>query len=89
MVRMPALSSTALFVTLSLHEMPRMRLKQRIYIYMKAVVSSLAGRAARVQDSLSYRRLLTKQALYTCIFVCSVSLLFVETLFVSLDSVAW
>ena len=31
MVGMPALSSTALLVTLSLQEMPRMRLKQRIY----------------------------------------------------------
>ena len=42
--------------------------------------------SALVQDLLLYRRVLTTQALYTCNFVCSLSLLFVQTLFVSLES---
>ena len=83
MVGMPALSNPALFVTLSLHEMTRMRLKQRIW----KLLCLLSCRERRVQDVMLYRRVLTTRALYTCIVVCSVSWLFVKTLFVSLESV--
>ena len=48
MVRMSALLSTALFVTSSLHEMPRMRLKQHIW----KLLSLLFCWECMVQDSL-------------------------------------
>ena len=85
MVRMPAVLSTALFVALSLHEMRRMCLKQCIFIWK--LLSLLSCQESIVQDSLPYRRVLTTQILYTWVFVCSVSLLFIQTLFVSLVSV--
>ena len=50
-------------------------------------VEFLSRRERSVQDSLPYRRVLTTHAMYTCIFVCSVTLLFVHNLVVSLESV--
>ena len=65
-----------------------MRLKQPTI----KLLSFLSCPECRVQDSLPYRRVLTTQALYTCIFMCSVSvslqLQFVQTVLVSLESVA-
>ena len=53
--------------------------------HMKAVESPLLPGAQGLGLLLQCRRVLTTQALYTCIFVCSVNLLFVQTLFVSLE----
>ena len=85
MVGMPALSSTALCITLSLHEMARMRTSQAAH--METAESPLLPGAQGPGFAADRRRVLTTQALYTCIFACSENLLFVQTLFVSLDSV--
>ena len=63
-----------------------MRLKQRVWKLL-SILSCRERRERRVKYVLPYRRVLTTQALYTCIFECSVSLLFFQTLFVSVESV--
>ena len=72
-----ALLFRALRCVLSLYEMTRVRFEQR----MSKLLSLLTCRERIVQDWLPHRRVLTTQALYTCNFVRSTSLLFVQILF--------
>ena len=57
----PALSSTALLVKWFFHEIPRMRLRQRMW----KVLSLFSCPEWGVHDSLPYRSVDTTQAMYT------------------------
>ena len=75
MVGRPARDRTSTLVTLSCHDMPKMR---RMLLTWK-VLSLFSCLACVVHVSLPYNKVLRTQALYTAIFVFMVSLVFDHT----------